>query len=81
MSQTITQVHYIGMKPIRCVLLCAMAGALALLSAGCAATAGQNSHVSLQMPGTGATPRAQSDNDQDLYQPPRDPQFNTALDQ
>ena len=81
MSQAIKKADYTGMKAILLVLLCAMAGALALLSTGCAATEGQNSNVSLQMPGTGATPRAESNNDQDLYQPPRDPKFNTALDQ
>jgi hypothetical protein len=69
------------MKTVRLPSLLAMAGALALLSTGCAGTEGQNSNVSLQMPGTGSTPRAESNNDQDLYQPPRDPQFNTALDQ
>jgi hypothetical protein len=81
MSQTFVKSTYIGTKTVRFVLLCATGGALALLSAGCTATGGQNSNVSLQMPGTGATPQAQSDNDRDLYQPPRDPQFNTALDQ
>ena len=81
MSQAIRNLDYTRMKTVHLVLLCAMAGALALLSTGCAGTEGQNSNVSLQMPGTGASPRAQSDNDQDFYQPPRDPQFNTALDQ
>jgi DNA-binding response OmpR family regulator len=33
-----------------------------------------------QLPGTAATPRVQSEN-QGFYQPPRDPQFNTARDQ
>ena len=81
MPQAINKVDHTGMKTVHLVLLCAMAGALALLSTGCAAPEGHNSNVSLQMPGTGAPPRAQSDNDQDSYQPPRDPQFNTALDQ
>jgi hypothetical protein len=81
MSQTFKMVNYIAMKTVRLAFLWTMVGALALLSTGCAGTEGQNSQVSLQMPGTGATSRAQSDNDQDFYQPPRDPQFNTALDQ
>jgi hypothetical protein len=81
MSNSYNKINYIGMKTVRLVLLWATAGALALLSAGCTATGSQHSNVSLQMPGTGATPRAQNDNDQDVYQPPRDPQFNTALDQ
>jgi hypothetical protein len=69
------------MKAIRLLLLCAMAGSLASLSTGCTATEGPNSTVSLQMPGAAVTPRTQSDQDQDFYQPPRDPQFNTARDQ
>jgi hypothetical protein len=69
------------MRAIRLLLLCAMAGSLASLSTGCTATGGPNSPVSLQMPGTAVTPRTQSDQDQDFYQPPRDPQFNTARDQ
>jgi hypothetical protein len=69
------------MKAIRLLLLCVMAGSLASLSTGCTATGGPNSPVSLQMPGTAVTPRTQSDQDQDFYQPPRDPQFNTARDQ
>jgi hypothetical protein len=81
MFQASKKVNYIAMKTVRSAFLLATAGALALLSTGCAGTQGQNSNVSLQMPGTGATPRSQSDNDQDFYQPPRDPQFNTALDQ
>jgi hypothetical protein len=81
MSPTIKKIDYIGMKTVHLLFLCALGGALALLSTGCSATEGHNSNVSLQMPGTGAPPRAQSDNDQDFYQPPRDPQFNTALDQ
>jgi hypothetical protein len=81
MSQAIRNLGYTRMKTVHLVLLCAMAGALALLSTGCAGTEGQNSNVSLQMPGTSPTPPAQSDNDHDFYQPPRDPQFNTALDQ
>jgi hypothetical protein len=81
MSQSYNKIAYIGMKTVRLVLLWTTAGALALLSASCTATRGQNSNVSLQMPGTGATSQAQSDNDRDSYQPPRDPQFNTALDQ
>jgi hypothetical protein len=80
MSQTIKKVDNTSMKTVHLVLLCAMAGPLALLSTGCAATEGQHSNVSLQMPGTSAPPRVQNNNDQDLYQPPRDPQFNTALD-
>jgi len=81
MFQASKKVNYIAMKKVRLASLLAMAGALVLLSTGCAGTEGQNSSVSLQMPGTSATPRAQSDNDHDFYQPPRDPQFNTALDQ
>ena len=81
MSQAIITLNNTNMKTVHLVLLCAMAGALALLSTGCAAPEGQKSNVSLQMSGTGAPPRAKSDDDQEFYQPPRDPQFNTALDQ
>jgi hypothetical protein len=69
------------MKAVRLLLLCAMAGSLASLSTGCTATEGPNSSVSLQVPSAAATPHTQSDQDQDFYQPPRDPQFNTARDQ
>ena len=69
------------MKTLSLALLCAMTGSLALFSTGCTATEGPNSNVRLFMPGTDSTPRAQSDSDQDFYQPPRNPQFNTALDQ
>jgi hypothetical protein len=69
------------MKALRWVLLCVLAGSLVLLSMGCTATEGRNSNVSLLMPGTAATPRVQSDSDQDFYHPPRNPQFNTARDQ
>jgi hypothetical protein len=63
------------------LVLCAIAGSLALLSTGCTGTEGHNSNVSLLMPGTAITTPVQTDNDQDFYQPPRDPQFNTARDQ
>ncbi len=69
------------MQALRLVLLCAIAGSLALLSTGGTATEGRHSDVSLLMPGTAATPGVQSDSDQDFYQPSRDPQFNTARDQ
>jgi hypothetical protein len=69
------------MKALKLVVLCAIGGSLALLSTGCTTTEGRNSNVSLLTPGTAATPRVQSDSDQDFYQPPRDPQFNTARDQ
>jgi hypothetical protein len=71
----------IGLKALTLALLCALAGSLVLLSTGCTATEGRHSNVSLLMPGTATTPRAQSGSDQDFYQPPRDPQFNTARDQ
>ena len=69
------------MKALTLTFLCAIAGSLTLLSAGCAATEGPNSKVSLLMPGTAVNPGVPSDSDQDFYQPPRSPQFNTALDQ
>ena len=69
------------MKALSLALLCAMAESLALFSTGCTATEGPNSSVRLLMPGTDSTPRVQSDIDQDFYQPPRNPQFNTARDQ
>ena len=72
---------FIGIKALTVALLCAIAGSLTLLSAGCAATEGPNSNVSLLMPGTAATPGVQNGSDQEFYQPPRSPQFNTALDQ
>jgi hypothetical protein len=68
------------MKPLSLLLLGAMAGTLAL-STGCAATGTRNSSVSMLMPGTAVPPRVTSDGDQDFYQPPRNPQFNTARDQ
>jgi hypothetical protein len=70
-----------GMKALTLALLCTIAGSLALLSTGCTATEGRTSNVSLLMPGTGTTPGVQSDSDQDFYEPPRSPQFNTARDQ
>jgi uncharacterized membrane protein len=69
------------MKTVNIFLLGAVAGSLAFLATGCTATDGQNSNVSLLMPGKAAVPSGQSDNDQGFYQPPRDPQFNTARDQ
>jgi len=69
------------MKVLSLVFLSAIAGSLALLSTGCTANEGRNSNVSLLTSGTAATPRVQSGSDQDFYQPPRDPQFNTARDQ
>jgi hypothetical protein len=69
------------MKALSLTLLCGMAGSLALLSTGCTAPEGPHSNVRLLMPGTDTTPPVQSDIDQDFYQPPRDPQFNTARDQ
>lgn len=71
----------IEMRALSLALLCGIAGSLALLSAGCAATEGRHSNVSLLMPGTATTARVESGTDQDFYQPPRDPQFNTARDQ
>ena len=70
-----------SIKALSLVLLCAIAGPLALLSTGCTATEGRTSYVSFLTSGTAATPRVQSDSDQGFYQPPRDPQFNTARDQ
>jgi hypothetical protein len=81
MSQTFKMINDIGMKALHLSLFWTMAVALVLLSTACTSTEGQNSNISLQMPGTGATPRAENGNDQGFYQPPRDPQFNTALDQ
>jgi hypothetical protein len=69
------------MKPLSLLLLGAMAGSLAALSTGCTSTEAHNSNVSMIMPGTVAPPRVTGDGDQDFYQPPRDPQFNTARDQ
>jgi hypothetical protein len=59
----------------------ALSGHPASLSTGCTGTEGHNSEVGLLRPGTSVMPPVQSDNDQDFYQPPRDPQFNTARDQ
>ena len=42
---------------------------------------GSGGRVSLLTSGTAATPPVKSGSDQDFYQPPRDPQFNTARDQ
>jgi hypothetical protein len=63
------------------LVLCAIAGSLALLSTGCAGTEAHNSNLGLLMPGTSVMPPVQRGNDQDFYQPPGDPQFNTARDQ
>jgi hypothetical protein len=71
----------IGMKALSLALLCVIAGSLSLLSTGCSVTRGRNSNVSLLMPGTATTPRVENEIDQGFYQPPRDPQFNTARDQ
>jgi hypothetical protein len=68
------------MKAVRLVLR-AMAGSLALLSTGCTGTEGHNSEVGLLKPGTSVMLPVQSGNDQDFYQAPGDPQFNTARDQ
>ena len=69
------------MKPLSLLLLGAMAGTLAVLSTGCTSTEARNSNVSMIMPGTVVPPPVTSDGDQDFYQPPRNPQFNTARDQ
>ena len=66
---------------IRERLKCAIAGSLVLLSTGCAGAEAHNSSLGLLMPGTSVMPPVQSGNDQDFYQPPGDPQFNTARDQ
>jgi hypothetical protein len=63
------------------LLLGVVAGTLTLLSAGCTTSEGHGSNVSLVMPETAAPPQVQSDGDSDFYQPPRNPQFNTARDQ
>jgi hypothetical protein len=55
-----------SLQALSLVLLCAIAGPLALLSTGCTATEGRNSYLS---------------SDQHFYHPPRDPQFNKARDQ
>jgi hypothetical protein len=68
------------MKPITLLLLAATSGTLAVVSTGCTATEGRNSNVSMLMPGT-APHQVNRNADQDFYQPPRDPQFNTARDQ
>ena len=70
-----------GMKALTLALLWTIAGSLALLATGCTPTEGRTSNVSLLMPGTGTTPGVQRDRDQDFYEPPRSPQFNTARDQ
>jgi hypothetical protein len=44
-------------------------------------TTGAHANVNLLTAGTAATPRIRSDSNQDFYQPPTDPQFNTARDQ
>lgn len=46
-----------------------------------AGTTGTHPNVNLLTAGTDATPRIQSDSDPVFYQPPTDPQFNTARDQ
>jgi hypothetical protein len=69
------------MKVVNIFRLGMVAGSLAFLATGCAATDGQNSSVGLLMPGKATVPSEQSNNDQDSYQPPRNPQFNTARDQ
>jgi hypothetical protein len=69
------------MKPLTLLLLAAMTATLALGSTGCTATEGRNSNVSMLMPGTATPPHVNSNADHDFYQPPRNPQFNTARDQ
>jgi hypothetical protein len=69
------------MKKIDALLLCAIAGSLAVLSSGCTATEGHPSNVSMIMPGTVVRPPAANRADDGFYHPPRDPQFNTARDQ
>jgi hypothetical protein len=69
------------MKAVSIVFLWAVVGFLPLLSTGCASTEEQKSNVRLLMPGTDATPLVQRDSGQGFYQPPGNPQFNTARDQ
>jgi hypothetical protein len=59
-------------------MICSMAFAAC---SGVAGTAGTHRTVSFLTAGRAATPRVQSDGDQHFYQPPTDPQFNTARDQ
>jgi hypothetical protein len=68
------------MKAVKIFLLGTIATTLALLSNGCADTEGHSSNVSLLMPGRAVPPPLQSNNDQGFYQPPENPQFNTARD-
>jgi hypothetical protein len=69
------------MKVIDIAFLGAIVTFCTLLSSGCAATDGHHSNVRFLMPGMAVTPHAQSESEQDSYQPPRNPQFNTARDQ
>jgi hypothetical protein len=69
------------MNALHLIFLGMMAGSLSLLSSGCTATESHHSNVSMLMPGRAATPAVQSNDDENFYHPPRDPQFNTARDQ
>ena len=77
-TQKLIDTHSIHRLQLIVPLICSMAFAAC---SDIAATTGTHPNVNLLAAGTAATPRVQSDSDQDFYQPPTDPQFNTARDQ
>jgi hypothetical protein len=70
-------IHRLGLM-LMVPLICSTALAACSDVAG---RTGTHPTVSFIMAGTAATPRVQSDSDQDFYQTPTDPQFNTARDE
>jgi hypothetical protein len=68
------------MTALNLLLLCLIAGPLSLLSTGCTTNGRRGSNVRLLRPGTTTTTGLRREDEQDFYQPPRDPQFNTARD-
>jgi hypothetical protein len=69
------------MKTKTLLLLWTMAGPLALLSTGCTTAGVTRDNARFLMPSMAGSNRAKRDRDQDFYEPPRNPQFNTARDQ
>lgn len=61
-------------------LLRTIAGTLVLLSAGCTTTGPGSTNVRLLVPGNPKSGRPGKDNE-NFYEPPRSPQFNTARDE
>jgi hypothetical protein len=63
------------------VLLCAIVGSVAFLSAGCTTSGSGGAKASPRIDSADKDTHLGLDDNNEFYQPPRSPQFNTARDQ